>query len=126
MRRVMIPILIAACLLAATVVLVEQAHAQVSKLADQNVVDCSDAAMQSAQRELRRQIEPFLYTTAEEYSGNPEVLAEKEVGRNKVLVQWIKMRCVCNKGMSDFEKTLCLAMKQNLKIGDNDSCLIRY
>ena len=95
-------------------------------LAGRGVLDCSDAALQSARMELRRQIEPFLYTTAEEYSGNPKVLAEKEAGRNKILVQWIKMRCTCNKGMSDFEKTLCLAMKQNLRIGDSDSCLIRY
>lgn len=91
-----------------------------------NVLDCSKAALESARKEMRRQIEPYLYTTAEEYSGNPQVLAEKEAGRNKILVQWIKMRCTCDKGLTDFEKTLCLAMKQNLRIGDSDSCLIRY
>lgn len=95
-------------------------------LSGYNVLDCSEEAMKSARMELRNQIEPFLYTTAEEYSGDPKVLAEKEAGRNKILVRWIKMRCTCNKGMTEFEKTLCLAMKQNLKIGDVDSCLIRY
>lgn len=96
------------------------------KLASQNVVDCSAAEMKKARMQLRSEIEPFLNTAAEEYSGNPKVLAEKEAGRNKILVRWIKMRCVCNKGMSDFEKTLCLAMKQNLTLGAEDNCLIRY
>ena len=95
-------------------------------LTDTGVVDCSDRERKKMEKDLRKEIDPYLSTISEEYSGRPGAMDEKEAGRNRVLLKWIKARCVCGWGLDDFGKTLCLALKQNFNRQAGDNCLIRY
>ena len=95
-------------------------------LTDTGVVDCSEKQMKQMEKDLRKEIEPYLNTTSEEYSGRPGTMDQKEAGRNRVLVKWLKALCTCQWHLDEFDKTLCLALKQNFNRQSGDNCLIRY
>ncbi len=87
-------------------------------------LDCSARAIKKAELEYQETMRPLLATVADSYSGRKEVLLSKERRRSYLFKEWLKMRCICEVRMSNFEKMLCEAVSENTPISGIRACLV--
>jgi hypothetical protein len=89
-------------------------------------LDCSRSELKKAELKYQEAAKPLLATYAEQYSGRMEVLKEKEQKRARLFREWLNVRCTCMPaGISNFEKTLCRALTEDLPVSGRDVCLVQ-
>lgn len=87
---------------------------------------CSPEDLKTSENDYLREIQPYLITLAEQYSGR-EVELRRKVGQRSIIFRrWLKMRCECNPpGLSLLEKTLCATVKPGAMPAEGAACLLK-
>jgi len=90
------------------------------------IVDCSAKELKKAEDTFNRMVRTYVPGTAERYSGRSEGIRKMTVERQKILRNWLKVRCVCKpKHMSRFEGILCQAISDKPVAHEGAACLLQ-